>query len=605
MVSTPTSLPLSLLCYLVVVSGVAGADPTPFAATCSKAHLYNKAQAQVDNTGSTGSIKFAPGPNFMSGLEMAGANAESWIDNMNLGGLTVPNVSLALVSAAYAVYPDNTWYPLSVGCLGIGAPLTVNQSFAPLSGPLINASLIPGWLNAQNEIPSNSFAMHIGSANPPMPGSLYFGGYDQNRIIGDILTETDDYTKAISLKDIGITVVDGSSPWDFDSKDGLLAANNASISAGGIKISVDGCSPYLTLPQSTCDAIANHLPVKYNKNLGLYIWQQDDAKYTQIVSSASTLDFTFLAGSNTQNITISVPFRHLNLTLTEPLVDTDQQYFPCYTGPSGSYALGRAFLQDAFVGANWDSKTWWLAQAPGPNIPNAQVITLSESDTEIKASQNDWKESWAGSWKALTPEDVAGSQTATTTNTTSTPTPTPTPTPSNSAAPASGLSTGAVAGIGVGVGLVALAIVAALGFFFLRRRKASKAKELDAGSNSPAYPSHETPAGSYNPQNGTPQQGYYAPVKNPGAPDSANMSEAYSQSPHSMNPSMYSQQQYMQQYPQQYAQQYPSGFAQSYPQHYSAELPGGGNPTELPAPLVYNTQASPEPPVNRQVSPNP
>ncbi|KAI1119904.1 aspartic peptidase domain-containing protein [Nemania abortiva] len=642
MASTSSSLPLALLCYLAVVSKAIAADPTPFAATwsdqtygpdgpwpavevtlgydqtialypgrefqsflltsdycngndtctSSKAHLYNKAQAQVDNTGSTGAIQYAPGPNFMSGLEMAGENAESWIDNMDLGGLTVPNVSLALLSASYAVYPDNTWYPLSVGCLGIGAPKTVNQSFTLGNGlPNINASLVPGWLNAENEIPSNSFAMHIGSANPPMPGSLYFGGYDQNRIVGDILTETDDYTKAISLKDIGITVVDGSSPWNFTSQDGLLAAKNASITSGGIKVSVDGCSPYLTLPQSTCDAIASHLPVKYNGNLGLYIWQQDDPKYAQIVSSASTLDFTFLAGSNTQYVTISVPFPHLNLTLTEPLVDTDQQYFPCYTGPSGSYTLGRAFLQDAFVGANWDSKTWWLAQAPGPNIPTAQVVTLTESDTEIQASKNDWKESWSGSWKALTPEEVTGTQPATTSTVS-------TPSTSATASASSGLSTGAAAGIGVGVGVVVLGLLAALAFFFFRRRKAaSNAKELDAGTAP-----HETPAGSYNPQNGTPQQGYYAPVKNPGTPGSPNISEAYSHSPQSMDPSLYGQQ-YAQQYPQQYAQQYPGGFAQQYPQHYSAELPGAGNPTELPAPVVYNTQANPEPPLNHQASP--
>lgn len=445
------SLPLSLICYLAVVSSVAADDPAPLAAkwsdltfgpdgpwpavevtlgseqtialfpgrefasflltsdycndntTCpaTKAHLYNKAQAQVDNTGSTGRIQYAPGPDFMSGLDMAGENAQMWIDNMEIGGLTVPNVSLALLSSSYAVYPDNTWYPLSVGCLGIGAPGTVNQTFTMDNEPSINASLIPGWLHAKNQIPSNSFAMHIGSANPPMPGSLYFGGYDQNRIIGDILTESDDYTKAIPLKDIGITVVDGSSPWEFTSKDGLLAANNASISSGGVLVSVDGCSPYLTLPKSTCDAIAKYLPVKFNKDLGLYIWQEDEPKYTQIVSSASTLDFTFLGGSNTQHVTISVPFRHLNLTLTQPLVDVDQQYFPCYTGPSGGYALGRAFLQDAFVGANWDSKTWWLAQAPGPNIPTAQVVTLTETDTEIQASQNDWKESWSGSVSAL------------------------------------------------------------------------------------------------------------------------------------------------------------------------------------------------------------
>jgi hypothetical protein len=332
----------------------------------------------------------------MSGLAMGGDTATSWVDNMELGGMTVPNVSLALLSDSYAVYPDQ-WYPLSVGCLGLGAPITVNQSFTTNGGPSINASLVPGYLNAHSQIPSNSFAMHIGSVNPPMPGSLLFGGYDQNRIIGDILSETDDYTKAISLKDISIRVVDGSSPWTFQSKPGLLAANNASISSGGIKVSVDGCSPYLTLPKSTCDAITDHLPVDYDQSLGLYIWKTDDPKYSQIVSSASSLDFTFLGGSNTQTVTISVPFRHLNLTLTAPLVDSDKQYFPCYTGASGGYTLGRAFLQDAFVGAHWDQKLWWLAQAPGPNIPSAKIITLRESDQEIQASTNDWKESWAGS----------------------------------------------------------------------------------------------------------------------------------------------------------------------------------------------------------------
>ncbi|KAI0489490.1 aspartic peptidase domain-containing protein [Xylaria cf. heliscus] len=639
MAPSSLSLLLSLVSYLSVVSRVAAADPVPFAVTwsdltfgpdgpwpavevtlgldqkialypgrefqtflltsdycnnnttcpSSMAHLYNKAQSQVDNTGSTGSIQFAPGPNFMNGLNVAGKDAQSWIDNMDLGGLTVPNVSLALLSSSYAVYPDSTWYPLSAGCLGIGAPATVNQSFTTNYGPTINASLIPGWLNAHDQLPSNSFAMHIGSANPPMPGSLYFGGYDQNRIVGDILTQTDDYTKAISLKDISITVVDGSSPWEFDSKDGLLAANNASISTGGIKVSVDGCSPYLTLPQSTCDAIADHLPVKYNKNLGLYIWQEDDPKYTQVVSSASTLDFTFLAGSNTQHVTISVPFRHLNLTLTEPLVDTDQQYFPCYTGPSNGYTLGRAFLQDAFVGANWGSKTWWLAQAPGPNIPTAQVVTLSQDDTEIKASANDWKESWSGSWKALTPEDIAASQGVTSPNPTASST---SPTSSTSPSSPGGLSTGAAAGIGVGVGAGVLAIAAAVAFFFFRRRKAASSKaELDTSpSNGTSYVPHETAAGSYNPQNGTPQHGYYAPVKNPSTPGSPNMSDSYSHGPNSVNanPSIYNQQ-----YPQQYSQQYPGGYTQPYPQQYSAELPGTGNqPTELPTTEGYNTQAN-------------
>ncbi|KXJ91694.1 aspartic peptidase domain-containing protein, partial [Microdochium bolleyi] len=226
---------------------------------------------------------------------------------------------------------------------------------------------------------SNSFGMHIGSANPPVKGSFYFGGYDQNRIVGDVLTGDGSTRSTLSLKDIAIDVLDGQSPWNFTSLGGLLAAGNSSISSGGIDVMVDGCSPYLSFPKSTCDSLAKHLPLQYNEKLGLYTWKTGDVKYSQIVSSASALRFTFLAGSNTKNISISVPFRHLNLTLQQPLVSTDTPYFPCFTG-SDRYVLGRAFLQDAFLGANWGADTWWLAQAPGPNVPSEKIVELGDGD---------------------------------------------------------------------------------------------------------------------------------------------------------------------------------------------------------------------------------
>ncbi|KAI1825971.1 aspartic peptidase domain-containing protein [Xylaria intraflava] len=516
------SLPLSLLCYISAVSRVIADSPIPLAAkwsdlsfgpdgpwpaveltigndqtialypghefqsfllttdycngndtcTASTAHLYNQQESQIDHTGSTNGVGYSAPPGFMNGLTMVGDNAAPWSDTVTIGDVRIPTVGLALLSSAYALYPDNTWYPLSVGCFGVGAPRAVNQSFSTKEGqPAVNVSLVPGWLSAKNEIPSNSFAMHIGSANPPMPGSLYFGGYDQNRVIGDIINGMGDYTKNIPLKDIGITVVEGSSPWGFSSQNGLLAENNASIPSAGLPVTVDGCSPYLSLPKSTCDAITKYLPVTYNADLGLYIWQQDDPQYSLIVSSASSLDFTFVGGSNLQEVTISVPFRHLNLTLSAPLVNSNQQYFPCYTGPHGGYTLGRAFLQDAFVGANWGANTWWLAQAPGPNIPNAKIVNIEEKDTTIQASMNDWKESWSGSWKVLTPDDVAPDSKPTATSSTAT-----TSTDTSENQKSGGLSTGAAAGIGVGAGVVVLSgVIAAL--VFLRRRRAAACLE--------------------------------------------------------------------------------------------------------------------------------
>ncbi|KAK2023277.1 hypothetical protein LX32DRAFT_601102, partial [Colletotrichum zoysiae] len=292
--------------------------------------------------------------------------------------------------------PTGDWYPAFAGCLGVGAADTVNQSFTTPSD-LIKVSLVPGMPWTRGKTSSNSFSMHIGSVASRMSDSLWFGGYDQIRLIGDVLVADQDFVRSpVTLKDISIEVVRGASPFNFTAQDGLLASGNSSIGTG-LRVAVDGCAPYLTLPKSTCDNIASRLPVNYNPELGLYLWDTKSPKYSQVVSSASALSFTFLSDSNTKTTTIRVPFSHLNLTLSEPLVESPVPYFPCFTDGIGTYSLGRAFLQDAFLGADWGQSKWWLAQAPGPNIQlSPSVADIAEGDTTVKAGNNDWEESWKG-----------------------------------------------------------------------------------------------------------------------------------------------------------------------------------------------------------------
>ncbi|EQB44788.1 eukaryotic aspartyl protease [Colletotrichum gloeosporioides Cg-14] len=446
----------------------------------SKAGTYNRAQAFQDGTGSASGIQYKPPLyEWMAGMDVRGTLPTSWVDSMALksaatSGPThqVENVSLTLVESQMIAYPGGTWYPAFVGCLGTGAAATVNQSFTTSSYP-INASLIPGALWYNDKIPSNSFSMHIGSVSSQMAGSLWFGGYDQNRLIGDVLVADEDFVRSpITLKDIAIDVIEGASPFEFTAKSGLLAAGNTSI-ANGLPVAVDGCSPYLTLPRSTCDNIAANLPVSFNADLGLYIWDTESTKYRQIVSSASALSFTFLSDSNTKTTTVRVPFYHLNLTLSEPLVDSPMQYFPCFTGGPGTYNLGRAFLQDAFLAANWGQSKWWLGQAPGPNIQlSPSVIEINEDDVSIKSGSNDWEQSWKGAWNALTEDEANG--------TTTVEPPVQSGVSSNDGQEEGSavLSTGAKVGIGLGCSVAALAGIGALVFFYLRRRKA-KAAILD------------------------------------------------------------------------------------------------------------------------------
>ncbi|KZL64171.1 aspartic-type endopeptidase [Colletotrichum incanum] len=450
----------------------------------SKAGTYNRAQALQDGTGSASGIQYRPPLyEWMAGMDVRGQLPTSWVDSMILDSAStagptyrVENVSLTLVESQMIAYPSGTWYPAFAGCLGVGAADTINQSFTT-SSYLINASLVPGTLWTQKKTTSNSFSMHIGSVASRMAGSLWFGGYDQNRLIGDVLVADEGFVRSpVTLKDISIEVIQGSSPFNFTAQDGLLASGNSSI-GNGLRVAVDGCAPYLTLPKSTCDNIASHLPVKYNADLGLYLWDTTSPKYSQIVSSASTLSFTFLSESNTKTSKIRVPFFHLNLTLSEPLVNLPTPYFPCFTGGAGTYNLGRAFLQDAFLGANWGQSKWWLGQAPGPNIQlSPSVVEIHEGDTTIKCGNNDWEESWKGAWKVLTIDEANGTapvdppiQSGSFDM--------PTPNGKDEAKTPSGLSIGAKAGIAGGSAAVVLAAIGLGTFFWLRRRKRNGTQE--------------------------------------------------------------------------------------------------------------------------------
>ncbi|KAH8897127.1 hypothetical protein GQ53DRAFT_760315 [Thozetella sp. PMI_491] len=433
---------------------------SPDACFASAAGLYD---IESSATALEAVIQFPAATDYShSGLQVRGAQGIGALDQMNIGTsdglrntITVPNVTIALHDDIAAVYPSGSVEALQVGTLGLGYLGTVNQSFTLSGQPTINGSLIPGYLQAANLTPSNSFGLHIGSVNPKIEGSLYFGGYDQTRICGNISTQqgafagiepADDGKRGlIDLLDIAINVIDGSSPFNTSTISNLLATGNSSI-------------------------------VTYNADLGLYTWNTNDPRYSQIVSSPSVLSFVFRKDqTNTQNITINVPFMLLNLTLESPLVTSTVPYFPCNAQSNGRYSLGRAFLQAAFVGANWNVNNnqgiWWLAQAPGPNIGSqSNIQSIRDQDTSISSSSNDWAASWKG---VLVP--FSGQLAS--------PTATDPASSSNTRNSSNGLSPEAKAGIGVASAVCGLGTIFAC--VLLYRRKHNRKEETPLGISTP------------------------------------------------------------------------------------------------------------------------
>ena len=185
-------------------------------------------------------------------------------------------------------------------------------------------------------------------------------------------------------------------------------------------------------------------------------------QFSRIVGSPAFMAIV-LADSNAKNITIKIPFQVLNLTISPPITDTPTQYFPCTTLLNHTvYTLGRAFLQAAFVGFDFENSLTYIAQAPGPDMEQSIVKTYHPTDENItRNSLGTYASSWKAFWKVLDNN--------------------------NASTPSSGLSGGEIAGVVAGSLLLALGILAAV--IFMRRMRKRRARNATAGArNATAAP---------------------------------------------------------------------------------------------------------------------
>ncbi|KAF2222914.1 hypothetical protein BDZ85DRAFT_296165 [Elsinoe ampelina] len=380
---------------------------------------------------------------------------------------TIYNTSLVAVQEGNITYPNGLIGPPVLGYLNVGAKRETNVTF-PLSNAIsegsITSFLYPAGLWRTQVTPSYSYGLHLGSVAISYQGSLIYGGFDSGRILGDYVTYSLDNPADIDntiqagprLLDVVLGVEKGGTPFDgFVNRSRLLLDESSN----------EG----IYNPAGTRAKIASYSPVSFGTNTQFYLWDTEDPAYERIVKSPGYLGFVFASGGGSlSTVTIKVPFAPLNLTLSAPITPQTTQYFPCVprspTSDDASgdlYRLGRAFLQAAYIGANWNRAIGCLGQAPGPGNggqglgPGAKDI--QDSDTILQGVANDdtlFARSWADHWTEL---PINGSK--------------PGSDSMGSQPPSNGISTGAKAGFGAGCGAVALTLIACTTVFVWRRQK--------------------------------------------------------------------------------------------------------------------------------------
>ncbi|EQB43434.1 eukaryotic aspartyl protease [Colletotrichum gloeosporioides Cg-14] len=344
------------------------------------------------------------------------------------------NTTIQEVSELEETYTDllsvGEYMPIPVGILGLGQKINFDSEAErkKLGFPL--------WIIDQfvesNTITANSWFLHLGDNRAEQTCSFSLGGYEKNRVLGRVGTFDLDslfgMPKAF-LIDVAVGVEYGGSPFLSDRTLGSVwDADNITVSdkelvkqyggpSDSLMVLPDAAFPYICLPRRVCDAAAEYLPVYYDAALGLYVWNTADEldQVNRIINAPAYMSFTF-SDMSAENITIKVPFASLFLEVTPQRNGSaeDARYWPCkpwadpYSeedDPNPGPALipfhfGRAFLQAAFTGYNYDRKRFYMGQAPGPDA-GQRVLVDDDADNISSNPADSFAASWQRLWTAI------------------------------------------------------------------------------------------------------------------------------------------------------------------------------------------------------------
>ncbi|KAH0403909.1 acid protease, partial [Aureobasidium melanogenum] len=308
-------------------------------------------------------------------------------------------------------------------------------------------------LKKNNTIPSLSWGYTAGNQYrySGVYGSLVLGGYDQSK-----------------FEPTNLTI-----PFGSDVSRDLLVGVQAITTSDDIELSessqsfyalIDSTVAYLYLPEVICTAFEENFGLVWNDYYQYYL--VDDDLHKKLL--ADNTEVTFTLGQSTsggQTINITLPYSAFDLELAFPYVANSTRYFPLKRAANDTqYTLGRTFLQEAYVVADYERRNFTVAPCVWQQNAASEIRTIFSPDSKF---------SFDGNGKS------------------------------------SGISGGAIAGIVIGV--IAVIAILAAALWFLRRKKQQKkyaAVELEAKS----FAAAQTPSGPSSPIKEDPHAGVNTPT---------------------------------------------------------------------------------------------
>jgi hypothetical protein len=257
-------------------------------------------------------------------------------------------------SAAKQVVAEIATREFYMGALGLN-PWPVNFTELDNSHPSLLSTL-----KNQSKIPSLTWAYTAGAYNyiPPIFGSLTLGGYDSSRFVPNSLNFS-----------MGADI----------SRDLLVAVQNIS-SAGSPLLSspiyayIDALVPYMWLPLDACQDFEAAFNLTWNDTAQLYL--VDGELHQRLLEENQTVTMTIGPSITGDSVAVDMPYWSFMLNTSYSLEPGSLRYFPLKRAANDTqYTLGRVFLQNAYVIANYEFFNFSVYQARYPDTSVPESIT--------------------------------------------------------------------------------------------------------------------------------------------------------------------------------------------------------------------------------------
>ena len=203
------------------------------------------------------------------------------------------------------------------------------------------------------QIPSLSWAYTAGSYRhvPKVFGSLTLGGYDSARFVAN------DVTFSLSPKRLQDLVVAVQSI--------TTDATPTPLLSDGIYMPINSLVSHIWLPVDVCSAFERAFGLVWDNVTDLYL--VSDEQHDNLTSRNPNVTFRLGPSLTGPSVDIVMPYASFDLAAGPPLVDVTTNYFPLRRAANDTqYILGRAFLQSAYIIADYERSELFVSQALFP-----------------------------------------------------------------------------------------------------------------------------------------------------------------------------------------------------------------------------------------------